>query len=47
MLSAVISAVIVYFIFLIFIKGISGEDLNMIPKGEKIAKALEKFGLLG
>lgn len=32
---------------LILIKGISRDDVEMLPKGEKIAKALEKFGLLG
>ena len=32
---------------LLFIKGIARDDVEMLPKGEKIAKALEKFGLLG
>ena len=47
LLLSVIAAVAVYILLLTLIKGISGEDLRMIPKGEKIAKRLEKFGLLG
>lgn len=48
--SAVISiglAMIVYVISLLLIKGISREDVSVLPKGEKIAKTLEKYGLLG
>lgn len=37
----------VYAIMMLLIKGIAKDDLEMIPKGEKIAKVLEKFGLLG
>lgn len=37
----------VYAIVLLLIKGIVKDDLEMIPKGEKIAKVLEKFKLLG
>ena len=37
----------VYAIMLVLVKGISKDDLEMIPKGEKIAKVLAKFGLLG
>lgn len=44
---AVVAAVVAYVIPLLFIKGISRDDLEMIPKGEKIAKRLEKFGFLG
>lgn len=47
LLISVIAAAVVYILLLTLIKGISGEDLRMIPKGEKIAKRLEKFGLLG
>lgn len=50
LLSTVISilfAVIVYFISLLLIKGISKDDITMLPKGEKIAKVLAKYGLLG
>ena len=48
--SAVISiglAVIVYAVSLLLIKGIAKEDVIVLPKGEKIAKTLEKYGLLG
>lgn len=37
----------VYAIVLLFTKGIAKDDLEMLPKGEKIAKVLAKFGLLG
>lgn len=37
----------IYAVILVLIKGISKDDLEMIPKGEKIAKVLAKFGLLG
>lgn len=37
----------VYGVILILIKGIAKDDLEMLPKGEKIAKVLAKFGLLG
>lgn len=49
-ISAVISiglAVVVYAISLLLIKGIAREDVIVLPKGEKIAKMLEKYGLLG
>ncbi len=36
-----------YAAVLLPIKGISRDDVEMLPKGEKIAKALAKFGLLG
>lgn len=48
--SAVIAiglAVVVYAISLLLIKGIAKEDISVLPKGEKIAKILEKYGLLG
>lgn len=44
---AVAAAVLVYVIALLFLKAISRDDLEMIPKGEKIAKKLEKLGFLG
>lgn len=44
---AVIAAVIAYVIPLLLVKGISADDLEMIPKGEKIAERLEKYGFLG
>ena len=40
-------AAIVYAISLLLIKGIAREDVAVLPKGEKIAKVLEKYGLLG
>lgn len=36
-----------YAAVLLLIKGISRDDVEMLPKGEKIAKALAKFRLLG
>ncbi|MBR5826038.1 MAG: polysaccharide biosynthesis protein [Clostridia bacterium] len=36
-----------YAISILLVKGIVKDDLEMIPKGEKIAKVLAKFGLLG
>jgi stage V sporulation protein B len=49
-ISTIISimfAAIVYSISLLLIKGISKDDITMLPKGEKIAKVLAKYGLLG
>lgn len=40
-------AVVVYAISMLLIKGIAKDDVEMLPKGEKIAKVLAKFGLLG
>lgn len=36
-----------YAISILLVKGIVKDDLEMIPKGKKIAKVLAKFGLLG
>ena len=47
LMIAVVSAVLAYVISLLFLKAISRDDLEMIPKGEKIAKRLEKYGFLG
>jgi stage V sporulation protein B len=44
---AVALAVVVYVISLLLIKGVAREDVTVLPKGEKIAKTLEKYGLLG
>ncbi len=44
---SVVLAVVVYAISLLLIKGIAREDVIVLPKGEKIAKTLEKYGLLG
>jgi len=49
-ISAVVSVglgAVVYLISLLLIKGIAKEDVSVLPKGEKIAKTLEKYGLLG
>lgn len=40
-------AVVVYVFSLLFLKGISKEDISVLPKGEKIAKVLENYGFLG
>lgn len=40
-------AVVVYVISLLLVKGVAREDVSVLPKGEKIAKTLEKYGLLG
>lgn len=40
-------AVVVYVISLLLLKGVNREDVSVLPKGEKIAKKLEKYGLLG
>lgn len=40
-------AVVVYAISLLLLKGVAREDISVLPKGEKIAKTLEKYGLLG
>lgn len=48
--AAIISiglAVVVYSIALLFTRSLSKDDINMLPKGEKIAKILEKYNLLG
>ena len=36
-----------YAISILIFKGIVKDDIEMLPKGEKIAKVLAKFGLLG
>lgn len=42
-----ILAIAVYFICLFLINAISKSDILMLPKGEKVAKVLEKYGLIG
>ena len=44
---AVAIGAFVYLLVLLIVKGISRQDVRMLPKGEKIAKTLEKWGLLG
>lgn len=46
-LIAVAVAVVVYAVCLLIVKGIAYDDLVMLPKGKKIAKALAKYGLIG
>ncbi len=45
-LIAIVAAVLVYVIALFLTKALSKDDIIMLPKGEKIAKRLEKYGLL-
>ena len=37
---------LIYVISMLFVKGISKDDVNMLPKGEKIAKILAKYGFI-
>ncbi len=46
-LIALAISMLVYLISLILIKGLSKDDIKMLPKGEKIAKTLEKYKLIG
>lgn len=46
-LVAIVIAVVFYLIALLFSRAISKDDVSMLPKGEKIAKILEKYGLMG
>lgn len=46
-LVAILAAVVVYAVALLLIKAIAKDDVVMLPKGEKIAKILEKYGLIG
>lgn len=46
-ICAIIVAGCIYILVLCLIKGIRKEDIIMLPKGEKIAKALEKYKLIG
>lgn len=44
---AIAIAAIIYGVTMLLIKGITKKDFLMVPKGEKIAKILEKIHLLG
>ena len=44
---AVAAAVIVYVIALFALRAVKKDDIYMLPKGEKIAKVLEKYKLIG
>ncbi len=46
-LISIAAGATVYAIVLLLIKGIVKDDLEMLPKGEKISKVLAKFKLLG
>ncbi len=49
-ISCIISVgiiMLVYLISMLLIRGLSADDIKMLPKGEKIAKMLEKYILLG
>lgn len=49
-ISCIISVgiiMVVYLISMLLIRGLSEDDIKMLPKGEKIAKMLEKYKLLG
>ena len=39
---AIVAAIAVYVFVILLIKGMTKEDILMIPKGEKIANILEK-----
>ncbi|NLO45438.1 MAG: polysaccharide biosynthesis protein [Clostridiales bacterium] len=45
-LLAIGIAVVVYILSLLLLRALSKDDVTMLPKGEKIAKKLEKYGLL-
>lgn len=47
LLISSIIAIFVYFISLFLTNAISKNDILMLPKGEKIAKVLEKYSLIG
>ena len=46
-LVGIVLAVLVYAISILLLKGLAKEDIVGLPKGEKIAKLLEKYRLLG
>ncbi len=46
-LIAVGVAVIVYAVCMLLVRGLAYDDIIMLPKGKKIAKALEKYKLIG
>lgn len=44
---AVVFSVAVYLFSMLFTRALAKDDVKMLPKGEKIAKILEKYGLIG
>ncbi len=45
-LAAILIGALIYVISLLLLRGISKDDILMLPKGEKIAKVLEKRGII-
>ncbi len=45
-IAAIGIGAVIYFIALVFVKGIRREDVQNLPKGEKIAQIMEKFKLM-
>ncbi len=45
-LASIALAAVIYFLFIIITRYLTGEELLMLPKGEKILEIFEKFGLL-
>lgn len=43
---AIVFAVLVYGIAMLLVGGIAKDDINMLPKGEKISKLLAKYGFI-
>ena len=43
---AIIFAIVIYVVVILLIKGITREDILMLPKGEKIANTLAKRKLI-
>lgn len=46
-LAAIAAAGVVYLVAVLFLRGITADDVLMLPKGEKFAKLLAKYRLLG
>ena len=46
-ISAIAAAVIVYIILLLIMRAFTATEIKLLPKGEKIAKALEKWHMIG
>ena len=44
---SVLAAIVVYFIVLLLMKTFTSTEIKFLPKGEKIAKVLEKWHLIG
>lgn len=44
---SIIFAAIIYAICLLFFRALSKDDIIMLPKGKKLVKILEKYGLIG